>query len=281
MSKKKPLKKPKYTGRYKDRIKYDPKHAIPAAVLAYASSTDMDICRHLKMSDVAFRKWRRKYPFFNYAVEEGRRIRTLRNTGESIQEWVAGRLSPAARKVWDSIMFWQEHKDEYDKIREVIKPQSEHIRKTVWLHAFVKCRFSISSACRLVGISYHAVNQWRQEGEFKKMVDEILAMQGDFIEEALMDLVAARDTGAVIFASRTKNRDRGYGDKIDVNHSGSIKHEVSFPWDKLFSMVSVKCMVELKDAMDKLKEADPALAQKKEINVTPVPALKGDEDDGE
>ncbi len=285
--KKKPtLKKPKYTGRYKDRIKYDPKHAIPAAVLAYASSTDMDICRHLKMSDVALRKWKRKYPFFDYAIKEGRRIRTLRNTGDSIQEWVIGRLTPKAREVWDSIMFWQEHRDEYVKIRQVMAGQTEHIRKMVWLHAFVKSRYTISGACRLVGVSRQKVDQWRADGEFGRMVKEIIDMQGDFIEEALMDLVAARDTGAVIFASRTKNRDRGYGDKIDINHTGKVSHEHEFKMDRLLQMVSTSAQAELVEAMEKIEGEEQKLLKSRqstsgevvEVEATKVKDSDSDED---
>jgi hypothetical protein len=280
--KKKKLKKPKYTGRYKDRIKYSPEHAIPAAVLAYAGCNDAEICRHLKMTDFTIRKWRKKYPFFKKALEQGRYLRTLRNT-DSMQEWVIGRLTPKAKEVWESIMFWQEHEDEYGKIKQVIGHQTEHIRQRVWLHAFIRCKFSMSAACKLVGVSRQVVDQWRLNGDFKRMVDEILEMQGDFIEEALMDLVAARDTGAVIFASRTKNRDRGYGDRLDINQTvnQNVNIQNSYQLEKLMSMVSVSAVAELSEAMEKL-DAQKQLALKgKESASTETIEVEAEEKDSD
>jgi hypothetical protein len=236
------------------------------------------------MTDFTIRKWKRKYPFFKKAMEQGRYLRSLRNA-DSIQEWVIGRLTPKARDVWDSIMFWQEHREEYERIHGVISTQTEHIRQRVWLHAFVKCKFSMSAACKLTGISYHAVKLWKQNGDFKKMVDEILNMQGDFIEEALMDLVAARDTGAVIFASRTKNRDRGYGDKLDINQtiSGTVNVNHTYSMERLMRKLSTGALVELREAYAELKAEDEAqkkLAEPKSNTVDVSVEELDNEDDG-
>ena len=44
-------------------------------------------------------------------------------------------------------------------------------------------------------------------------------------EQAFIGRVAAGDTAAVIHAVKTKCRDRGYNDKVEVVHSGSITNE--------------------------------------------------------
>ena len=59
------------------------------------------------------------------------------------------------------------------------------------------------------------------------MIEEIEWHKCNFFEEALVDLVAMRNPGAVMFVNRTKNADRGYSEKIQVEHSGAIATSVS------------------------------------------------------
>lgn len=262
MTKKKHKKKPKQTGKsvWRDAM------AIPAAVLAYRGCNNSEIQRYLKISDNTFAKWQKNKPLLVQAIREGRTMRT-EGKADNLQDWVVSRLSKPAREVWDSIMFWQEHVDAHDKLRAISSTISYQMRQRLWLYAFLRSNFSISAACKTVGISRHTILNWKKDAGFKELMAEIEEMQGDFIEEALMDLVASRDTGAVIFASRTKNRNRGYGDKLEIDnkHSGSVNVQHTFHVDRLIGMLSVNARAEISEAMTKLREQEEKAVKAKQL----------------
>jgi len=59
-------------------------------------------------------------------------------------------------------------------------------------------------------------------------VDEIHWHKANYFESAFIGRVAAGDTPAIIHAVKTKCRHRGYNDKIEVEHSGTIGNEHTF-----------------------------------------------------
>jgi hypothetical protein len=58
--------------------------------------------------------------------------------------------------------------------------------------------------------------------EFAELVDEIHLHKKDFFESKLVELVQSGDSSATIFANKTMNRDRGYGDKTTIEHTGTV-----------------------------------------------------------
>lgn len=71
----------------------------------------------------------------------------------------------------------------------------------------------ISVACGQCNINRSTYYRWRQNTEFAERADEIMEMQGDFVERKLLNLIEANDTQAIIFYCKTKLKHRGYTDK--------------------------------------------------------------------
>ncbi len=254
----------KHPKRQKSMV-YQKTFPITAAVLAYAGRKNSEIQRYFKVADVTFQKWQKKRPFLAFALKEGRALRASQNT-DKLDEWIISKLTPQSREVWESLMFWQEHRDAGEKLAGITKPLTLAMKQRIFLYALIRGRFSVSAACSVTGIPRRTVDSWKIQGKFKDLFDEVMTMQNDFIEEALMDLVAMRDTGAVIFASRTKNKERGYGDKLEINQniSGTINVQHAFKLDKLMGMLSVRCRAELVEAMDKVEAEERKLLKAKE-----------------
>ena len=91
-----------------------------------------------------------------------------------------------------------------------------------FIKALVKSKGIISTACRAVGINRQTFYNWRdrddKEGEnFRKRVEEVMELQGDFVETKLLDNIENGDVTSVIFYCKTKLRNRGYNQVVDTN----------------------------------------------------------------
>jgi AcrR family transcriptional regulator len=155
----------------------------------------------------------------------------------------------------------------------------EKMRQHLFLHSWVASNYNASEACKFVGISKHTLDRWvERDIDFAQMVEEVRWHRKNFIEGALMGLVARGDTAAVIYANRTQNVDRGYGKttEVNINHSGTVQHS-ALDIDKLNLPMDVKLQV-----LEAIREANreagtPGLPGA----VTPVQRLPEIEDEDE
>ena len=136
--------------------------------------------------------------------------------------YVYQQLSPKSKALWDQLSFWNDSEHAYEKIEAILKGQTRELRQELWIHALCTSNFNLSTACRLVGVTRAVLEDWSKDLAFRQMIEEIQWHKKNFFEHALMDLVDQRHPGAVLFVNRTVNADRGYGEKLEVEHSGSV-----------------------------------------------------------
>lgn len=58
--------------------------------------------------------------------------------------------------------------------------------------------------------------------DFSDLVEQSKEQAIDFVENALMEQIESGNTQATIFYLKTKGRNRGYGENIDINHNAKI-----------------------------------------------------------
>ena len=89
----------------------------------------------------------------------------------------------------------------------------------------------VSVACRQVGIHRDTHYKWMKEDEnYKHFVEEAEFEVKDFGEHSLFKLIKEGNPAAVIFFNKTKNRDRGYIEKREIEHStNDFKVEINIP----------------------------------------------------
>lgn len=76
----------------------------------------------------------------------------------------------------------------------------------------------VATSCRCANISRTQYYQWRKEdAEFAAQCDDIEELQKDMAEASLLKQIKDGNTTMTIFYAKTKMRDRGYGEKQDVN----------------------------------------------------------------
>lgn len=245
--------------------KWNIRHAIPVAILTYTGASDDEIVRHLGVSHSGYKKWKTK-KFLLHAISTAKAMRKERKR-DTFQQYIVSRLSAKAKQVWDQIMFHQESENAHERIQEIMSGQTKEMNQRLWLYAFMSHKFTKSAACKATGISMATVRTWMETKEFRDLFLEVEDLKKDFFEEQLVRLAEAGDNATIIFANRTLNRDRGYGDKVEVSHTGNVGVQVEHTYniENLLPMISVGARLELKEAMKRLEA--PADNKKEAIEI--------------
>ena len=63
--------------------------------------------------------------------------------------------------------------------------------------------------------------RWLEIPKFKEEIELARLNLKDFGESALISLLRDQNPAVVLHFNKTKNRDRGYGEQINIEHSGS------------------------------------------------------------
>lgn len=174
--------------------------------------------------------WMKKWPELAMAKQLAEERRKGRNT---LSGYVFSRLSREAQDAWDKITFWDGHTSASEKIEDLLSSQPVSLRQELFIHALVSSNFDVSSACRLVNTNLATINIWKQDLAFRQLIDEIQWHKKNFFESALIGLVEQNHAGAVMFVNRTMNKDRGYGEKVEIQHTGQVDVNTGFDFEEL------------------------------------------------
>jgi hypothetical protein len=202
--------------------------------LAKEGTKEKALARILGISFPTLLDWERKKPLFALALKRGRKLyrarRARNNNGVSeIEEYYFNRLSPEERKVWKKIQRANRAKTGLQTLNAILEGRGKVFRQHLLLHAIIHNNFAITKACRMVGISLTAFDLWkRQDPAFLQMFKTIEEAKKDLFEQSMLRLAKVNETAVVIHAAKTLCRDRGYGEKqeIDVNVSGQVNHNI-------------------------------------------------------
>jgi hypothetical protein len=181
--------------------------------------------------DVSKRKiqvWVNSKPLVRMAIDLADKARESRNKDEQLtfKEYVYNQLPERLQTIWDQIDEFSETENGFLKTQALLKGHGTRVRQHLFMYALTASNFNTSEAMRKLGINREHIDSWLyHDPDFAAVMDEIDYHKKNFFETALLDLVAARDSSAVLFVNRTKNRDRGYNDRVQVDVSGQIEHK--------------------------------------------------------
>lgn len=100
-----------------------------------------------------------------------------------------------------------------------------------FLELYAKTFGNISQTCRLAGIDRGTFYAWQDDAAFQEKLTAVSPEEQfiDFAENALTKRIEKGDTTAIIFALKTKGKKRGYVEKQEVEHSGSMMFDILLP----------------------------------------------------
>lgn len=197
--------------------------------MARGGLSDIAIAKTLGVSYQSFANWKKKHPEVRRAVLAARKERKEAKDGDPLKDFVIGNLPEDLRDDWEYIQSFNTNEDNGPNINLLRKQLQgregrDRALQALWLHAWFHTNFVVSEACRRVGVTQTQVNTWMNDPTFADLHDAMHRIKGDFYESALNQGVKDGVPALIALANKTYNRDRGYGEKIDVNMSGSVDH---------------------------------------------------------
>ena len=201
------------------------KHCFTAYDLAKQGTPQVQIAKILGVTEPTLLLWKRTHALFCEALIRGKRAFKHKDQYIPFREYVYGRLPENIKKIWDEINAIDEEDNGTLRLENILKDTGKKVRQHLFLYAWTSCNFSVSKALRKLGFARNIFLGWMNDDpEFATLVDEINFHKKNFFEDALLDLVQLRNPQATIFANKTQNADRGYGEKLDVRVNGQINH---------------------------------------------------------
>lgn len=199
---------------------------VDAYLLAQGGHSNQSIAKTLGVQRETFQAWVSDKPTLKRALARAR-FSAKQSATKTFNEYIYERLEPKYQRILDQINEWEDETNGVKKIRALMENQGKRARQHMMLHALVACSFNISKACSKVCIGRTTFERWcNEDPEFSELIDEMDWHKGNFFEGALVDLVRKGETAAVLFANKTFNKSRGYGEKIEIEHSGTINHQM-------------------------------------------------------
>jgi hypothetical protein len=192
--------------------------------LIKAGCTEKQVCELLEVSGSGWMWWKKHHPEL---IESLELARSDRDSEWKLSDYCFARLSPELQDLWQRIMELQDAPTGVAQIELLLSDHGTRVRQQLYLHALVECDFNPSNAMYRIGVSQKMVTSWiNDDPEFGELVEQMSFHKKNFFESALVGLVGAGVPSAIIFANKTQNRDRGYGNMVKVEHSGTIQHNV-------------------------------------------------------
>ena len=102
------------------------------------------------------------------------------------------------------------------------------IHKKAMIEALEKSLGVVTTACKTVGISRQTHYEWlREDEQYRDAVDDIGDVALDFAESQLHKQIQSGEVSSTIFYLKTKGKKRGYVERSEVDHSGSMQNVVT------------------------------------------------------
>lgn len=193
--------------------------------LARAGETEAKICETLNININSWQKWKQKYPAVKDAYQRGHKLApNKQNPQNNFAKYLYGKLPSHLKGVWDRLELYAEIDDSSHKVDLLLEPHGTKAKQHLFVYALVKSNFSHAFACRATNISNATLQRWKHDDEgFRELIQEIHFHKGNFFEDALMAKVKEGDTSTILHVNKTYNKDRGYGDKLQIDHTGEVK----------------------------------------------------------
>jgi hypothetical protein len=241
----------------KPRFKWKAKDLFLLYDLYAGGMTDNEVADTFSMPLSTFIKRRDDHPGAAAAVKYGRKkYKQERDKKEDFDDLVIGRLPPELKEIWNRIKKERSNPTGPQPIQHM---EMRH-KQVLWVHAWVKNRFNARKACEFLQLPYRVVQLWKEQPQFKKLMDGMMDVKKDFVEDSLMSLIHARNPLATVFAAKTLLRDRGYGEKTEVvgsvQHNHNHEHVLNIDLSQLDLPVNI--MMQVMDAIEKKRKQDEA-----------------------
>lgn len=235
--------------------KWDDSFFVAAFLFAKSGLSDSSIAAMLDVSPQSFHKWRKDRPALQDAIDRGRSKESKLSAGDFL-EAIKPMLTEDALKCLNEIQGPNENDSAFERFEQAMDDNSKRVRQQMFLYSYVVGEFNVAHACREAGLGRHTITRWmKTDPGFVELMGGIDKAKKDFYESALMHKVANGDTTAIIHVNKTYNRDRGYGERLEIDVRSTVEHRHVIPLQRLNLEFDV--MATLLEATRRYQEENP------------------------
>ena len=193
--------------------------------LARDGMTDAKIASALGVNKVTFYRWKAEDPALADALERGRKRRAPGDE-QTFREYIFDHLSPELRDLWNEINRCENEENGIERIEALLAQHGKYARQHLFIYALTQSMFNVSQSLRKLLISRKTYENWiANDPDFAELMDEIHWHKKNYFEARGMDRIAAGDTAVILHALKTQCRDRGWNEKIEIEHTGTVTNE--------------------------------------------------------
>ena len=204
--------------------KFQPTWYVTVYQLARDGMSDRQIAAALDIGEDTLRTQKKDDAALRDALNRGRRGRK-HGDEETFGEYVFDHLPPKLQELWKQIEIYSTLKEGVELVNALLEGQGVRVRQHLFMYAMTQSMFNVSASMRKLGISRQVLQHWRDnDPDFAALMGEIEFHRKNFFEAAGMGRIAAGDTAMIMHALKTQCRDRGWNDKVEIVHSGSISN---------------------------------------------------------
>lgn len=115
-----------------------------------------------------------------------------------------------------------------------LKENAESMREP-FLHAMEQHNGKPTFAAKELGLSYNTVRRWyKEDADFRNRFDDLRLARVEFVEDNLIQNIEKGKEISTIFFLKCQGKDRGWVERQEVNHTGTILHAHGHTADKEF-----------------------------------------------
>lgn len=172
--------------------------------------------------------WKAKIPEVKDAFVKAEKVKLNRG---SFSEYIYGRLSKENQRLWDQLESLGEERNGNAMAMNLLDANGDRVRQSLFLYAMTKTHYNVSEACKKLFVSDAMFRNWCKDKKFRELFKQLQFHKKNFFESKLMELAEANHPQIVWNVNKTLNRDRGFGEQVDVQVNGQVEHK--FKLDEL------------------------------------------------
>lgn len=207
------------------KTKFQPKFYVIVYELARDGLPEEQMAQIIGVSRRTFLDWKKEVPAFQDALDRGRKRRNP-DGATNFKEYIYNHLDPELQRVWNQINAVADTESGVDQVKLILAGQGKTAKQHLFLYALTQSMFNVSQSLRRIGLTRKDLEHWIQrDPDFATLMQEIHWHKQNFFETAFIGRVQSGDTAAILHAVKTQCKDRGYNDKIEIEHTGTIRAE--------------------------------------------------------
>jgi hypothetical protein len=200
--------------------------------LVRGGCTMAQVADALKVCPLTIKNWYKARPALKEAVQRATAARRAAEAKPADQptfrEYCYQRLPADLQELMRQLEQAEREPNPERAIELLLADHGERTRQLLFVHVLAtSARWNVAEALRKVGEPRSTFIRWSErDPNFQDLLLAIRDMKKDYLEGAYFGLVAAGDSAAILFGMRTLNADRGYSQKVTVQHQheGSVLH---------------------------------------------------------